>query len=417
MELRLPDAHALSELAGLVADGVAVDWDAAESSAPDDSVRELIRRLREVAAVGRAHAVSSLASVPEGAASNQSSLSPFESLPTTWGSLRVLAEIGRGRFGTVYRAWDPALAREVAFKVLRAPDTFATDDAASPRSDAELVVHEGRLMARIRHPNVVTIYGAQRLEGRTGIWMELIEGETLEAALQSGGTFAAADVAKVGVELCRALQAVHQAGLIHRDVKAQNVIRERSGRIVLGDFGTGRDLEDCERTPLIAGTPAYLAPEIFNRSVPTPQSDLYGLGVLLFHLATGGYPVQGRSFRDIRAAHAAGRRHALLTLRPDFPPQLAAVIECSIHPDPRRRVQRCRGDGSRSRRCRPLLKRSWNYFSSATGTQPTFSGEGVAGRYHRPRNGDCCRRVQTERITVRRIERENRWRWKGGCVS
>ena len=183
-------------------------------------------------------------------------------------------------------------------------------------ADGRLVVQEGRLMARVRHPNVATIYGAQRIDGRTGLWMELIDGPSLEAELAVRGPFAAADLARVGIELCRALGAVHRAGLVHRDVKAQNVLIEAGGRVVLGDFGTGHELRDVGEPRHLVGTPAYLAPEALSAGADTPQRDIYSLGVLLFHLATGGYPIQARTLTEIRAAHARGDRTPLRDHRP-----------------------------------------------------------------------------------------------------
>ena len=262
---------------------------------------------------------------------------PHVSLPSesTWGTLRVLEHVGCGRFGDVYRAWDPALDRDVALKILRPVDN---DDAAETQ-----VVEEGRLMARVRHPNVVSIYGAQRIGGVTGLWMEFVKGRTLAAELAERGTFSAEEIARVGVELCRALEAVHGAGLVHRDVKAQNVLRDEGGRIVLGDFGTGREVaEFSSSSGSLAGTPTYLAPELFDGQPISAQSDLYSLGVLLFYLATRKYPVPGRSLRELRDAHAQGRRTSLGSLRPDLPKRLVEVIETALDADPARRFDSAR---------------------------------------------------------------------------
>ena len=322
------------EAAAIIADGETPDWEALESTLTSDAERDMVRRLRVIAEIRSAHAARSFVESlsgddPSGTATDASA----RHLPagSRWGSLEILQPIGRGRFGTVYRAWDPSLDRDVALKLLR------RSDRPSGPSDA-LVVEEGRWMARVRHPNVVTIYGAQRIDGQTGLWMELVEGRTLEAELADRGPFDAAEVGKVGVELCRALTAVHQAGLVHRDVKTQNVLREAStGRVVLGDFGTGRELDEMGETAPIAGTPAYLAPEIFDGKPATPQSDLYSLGTLLFRLATKTFPIRGRSLREFRAAHADERRISIRELRPDLPARLALAIDRALDPDPGRR--------------------------------------------------------------------------------
>src|SRR5207248_1845014 len=135
---------------------------------------------------------------------------------------------------------------------------------------------EGRLLARIRHQNVITVHGVAVHEQRVGLWMELVRGETLEQLLQKRGPFSAREAALVGIDLCRALAAIHAAGLIHRDVKAQNVMREDGGRIVLMDLGTGREagaVGDAAAQDL-AGTPLYLAPEIFSGDRASERSDL-----------------------------------------------------------------------------------------------------------------------------------------------
>ena len=121
--------------------------------------------------------------------------------------------------------------------------------------------------------------------------MELVRGETLEEELRRRGSFSADDLLKVAADLCGAVEAVHAAGLLHRDIKAQNVIRAEDGRLVLMDFGTGSD--EGGSVPALAGTPAYLAPETLAGAAPTVESDVYALGVLLFHLATGAFPIGG----------------------------------------------------------------------------------------------------------------------------
>ena len=322
----------LSEAAAAVADGRTLDWDSLESGASHED-RLIIRRLRVIAEIGRSTIEMSLTgTISDPLSSWPSVTASLDLQPSTfWGSLRILGKIGAGRFGVVYRAWDPALDRDVALKILREADS---DEAA-----AKHVIEEGRLMARVRHPNVVTIHGAQRIAGTTGLWMEFVSGRSLAAELADTGTFEADELARVGIEISRALAAVHGAGLVHRDVKAQNVLRDTSGRVVLGDFGTGRELETSAPAGSLAGTPSHLAPELFASGTPTPCSDIYSLGVLLFHLATRAYPVVGRSLRDLADAHAQGRRTTLSSLRPDLPQPLTCAIEKALNPEPTGRFE------------------------------------------------------------------------------
>ena len=317
----LPAAR-IHELAEAIADGSTPDWDSARSNAADDNERESIEKLRAVSVVTSLLTKLTLGS--DRAHSGREPLSPG----ACWGDLRILEHVGHGRFGDVYRAWDAVLDRQVALKLL----TRSTQS-----DDPTDVIREGRLMARVRHPNVVAIHGAQRIGSTTGLWMEFVEGRTLAAELAERGPFDADALAQVATELCGALQAVHEAGLVHRDVKTQNVLRDRTGRIVLGDFGTGRDTADAARCGgALAGTPVYVAPEIFAGGPATAQTDLYSLGVLLFHLATGTFPVIGGSLRALKAAHGRGQRSTLRALRPDLPEVLVGAIDRALAPVSRR---------------------------------------------------------------------------------
>ncbi len=323
-----------TELAEAIADGRPLDWDSIELSTPDGEERLVVAHLRAISQIAELRIASDSVSASSAASrflsTTGATASPEGTAIGRWGLLQILERVGAGSFGDVYRAWDPTLDREVALKLLR---------RRANEPDDTLVVEEGRLMARVRHQNVVTIYGAQRIDGQTGLWMEFIRGRTLDAELRERGPFDVADLLRVGIELSRALAAVHAAGLVHRDVKAQNVMREEGGRLVLGDFGTGRELEDLASRERMAGTPAYLAPEIFSGAPATPQSDLYSLGALLFYLATGRHPVPGRSVRELREAHARGSHQSILEARSDLPRPLADVIDRALDPDLARRFK------------------------------------------------------------------------------
>lgn len=306
----IADDTRLAMLAGAILDGQPIDWDAADSST-QDADRPLLARLRQIAALAEAHRAD---------------------MPETWGPLRILERIGKGAFGEVYRAWDSRLDREVALKLLPADDHPGGDLSTS-------IIEEGRLLARLHHPNVVTIYGAERIQGRVGLWMEYITGQTLHQMVTAGRRFTPTEVVRIGREICSAAAAVHAAGLLHRDIKAQNVMMSGEGRVVLMDFGAGRDRADAERGG-IAGTPLYLAPEILARAGnASVQAEIYSIGVVLFFLLTGSYPVQGRNFPELRAAHQQGTRTTLKSLRPDLPRRLCLAVERAIDPDARRRYQ------------------------------------------------------------------------------
>src|SRR5262245_1858968 len=240
-----------------------------------------------------------------------------------WGDLRLISELGHGAYGVVYRAWDDSLAREVALKIIKPRD-------AAQRASMLL---EGQMMARVSHRNVVTVHRAQQIGDEVGLTMELIKGRHLAALVDHEGAMGAEEASVMGLSICQALAAVHGAGLLHRDVKAHNVMREAGGRIVLMDFGAGRQLSETQISDL-SGTPLYLAPELFAGHVASPASDLYSLGVLLFYLVTRKYPVEGRTLTEIMVRHKQGPRNVLSDLRPDLPTPFVQVINRALSPVP-----------------------------------------------------------------------------------
>jgi len=315
-----PDDKALA-IAARIADGSAIDWEAAGSDASDPDDRAVVDELKAIAGLATLHrAPSSWTS------------DATDSAGTPWGPLTITSKIDEGRFGQVYLAWDARLHRRVALKLLL---------AAAPASALSAhAIEEARLLARVRHPNVLAVYGAERIEERIGIWTEFIEGHTLEALVTERGPMPSADVVTVGLDLCRALAAVHAAGLLHRDIKAQNVMREIGGRIVLMDFGTVHDLEARPASAGdLSGTPLYLAPEILGGAPATPATDVYALAVLLFRMLTGKYPVPGKTLDEVRAAHQRGNAARLRDARPDVMPALAAAIDRGLAPDPSKRYE------------------------------------------------------------------------------
>ena len=305
----------LEGVASAILDDAPIDWAEVElRSEPGD--RSLIEQLKLLATL---RTVARTADPPE------------TSTLDSWGHLQVFERVGSGAFGDVYRAWDPRLDREVALKLLPIDST-----AGDSRKSA--IIEEGRLLARVRHPNVVTLYGAERIGEQIGLWMELVKGRSLEDVLGEGRQFTFKEVVDLGVQLCNAVSAVHGAGLIHRDIKAQNVMLADDGRLVLMDFGTGRELAGEAETS-VAGTPLYLAPEVLAGENATVQSDIYSTGVLLYRLLTRSFPVHASGLADLRRAHSHGERIQVRSARPGVPSRLARAIERAIDPQPDRRYE------------------------------------------------------------------------------
>ncbi len=305
-----------AHLVEAIVDGRSID---VVPSLDDDRTLSQLRVLLEIARVHReALTVDGVAGASVGAA-------PPVSLghsTSRWAHLHLLESIGHGSSGMVYRAWDSRLAREVALKLMPAGGTSTSSTLV-----------EARRLARIHHPHVVSVYGADQIDGRVGVWMELLRGRTLHDVVRAQGPLSAREAALLGADVCSALAAVHGAGLLHRDIKAQNVVREHGGRIVLMDLGAGREMADDPSLDL-AGTPLYMAPELFVGGPATVRSDIYSLGVLLFFLTTGSVPVVASTLTEIRRAHEQGPRKSLRDLRPDLSRAFVETVDRAIGPDP-----------------------------------------------------------------------------------
>jgi serine/threonine protein kinase/Tfp pilus assembly protein PilF len=245
----------------------------------------------------------------------------------TWGSFSLTARVGFGGFGEVYRAWDPHLQREVALKLL-------LPGVATGEAEYETMLREARALASVRHPNVVPVYGIDRHDGRVGFWTDFVRGRTLSVLAGEQGTFGAREAALIGLDVARALSAVHRAGMLHRDIKAENVMREEGGRILLMDFGLTA-LE--QRQTNIAGTPNYMAPELFEGGRATVATDIYAMGVLLYFLVAGDYPARLSGLTTKEALDSFPARRPLMDLRPDLPESLLRTVSTAMEMDPAKR--------------------------------------------------------------------------------
>lgn len=318
-----------------VADRQPIDWDAlvaelhAAHASPDEiQAFSLLRLLDDVALVH-----TSFQSGPVTSDDDEGTIPADDPVVDdtleSWGRYLLDHKVGRGGFGSVYRAWDPVLEMAVAIKILH-----------RRFSDARLkerLLHEGRALAQVKHPNVVQVLNVEQHDGRFGLVMEFVSGETLDALVATQGKLNDREAVVIGEDVCRALVAVHAKGLIHRDVKARNIIRERAGRIVLMDFGAGMSTKSVQVEGRAAGTPLYMAPENLRGQPATVASDVYSVGVLLFFLVTERHPYEGASVEDIRNAQSRGRPQSLVGLRPDLPLSFVRVVERALAVDPARR--------------------------------------------------------------------------------
>ena len=317
-----PEPGVLGSLAASVADGTPVDWSHIEADiAPRE--RRLVPHLRLVESIA-----SLYRSIP---ALDETAPDIVPSGPR-WGRLVMLERIGQGMSCEVYRAFDTDLYRHVALKLLH-------EEGQAARVAHDRILQEARRLARVRHSHVVQVLGAEQHNDRVGLWMELVVGESLDRIVKARGTFGAREGSVIGQDICSALASVHAAGLLHRDVKAQNVMREAGGRIVLMDFGTGEELFRDRGTARIVGTPLYLAPEILDGKSASIQSDLYSVGVLLFYLVTGEFPVTASNIEQLAAAHRQRQLRRLRDVRPDLPSPFVKVIDRALEHEPAARFQ------------------------------------------------------------------------------
>ena len=213
-----------------------------------------------------------------------------------WGHLRVIEKIGEGSFGEVFRAYDGILDRDVALKLLKT--------GQQRPFQSQLFLHEARQLAMVRHPNVLAVHGAAVHEGRPGLWSDLIEGDTLADSSDFLDAASQDDWLDLVESLCRGLQAVHEAGLLHGDVKPSNIMRDRSEHWVLMDFGASLDRKPEQGGPAMAsGTPLYMAPEAVLGQRPSTKADLYALGATIYRVITGQPVHAAKDWETLRALH------------------------------------------------------------------------------------------------------------------
>lgn len=257
------------------------------------------------------------------------------------GRYELLSLVGAGAYGSVYRALDIELEEPVAIKVLR-PEQLAQPNAL------QRFRKEVRLARRVSHPNVARTYDIGRHQGELFLTMEFIEGQPLTALCPIGttatGLLPRSVASEIGSRLCAGLGALHEAGIVHQDMKTDNVLVSRDGRVAITDFGIASALTDpecnlCAGSP-ISGTPAYMSPEQargYGR-IDT-RSDLYAVGVMLFQMFTGRLPFVGESSMAITLARLYEDPSDPRKLRPDLGDGLAAVILRCLRREPAERFQ------------------------------------------------------------------------------
>jgi serine/threonine protein kinase len=246
---------------------------------------------------------------------------------------RVTEQVGRGGMGTVYRAIDETLHREVAIKVL---NTELNDPSVARRFRAEAVT-----VARLNHPGIATIYELVQHEGQWLMVMEFVRGETLEHLSTRKGPLPVEEAADLCMQTLSALAHAHSLGVVHRDLKPANLMVTSSGTVKIMDFGIARvaGSEHLTSAGFMMGTPAYMAPEQVMGHEIDARTDLYATGVVLYHLASGRLPFKGDTPMEMAQSRMTDEPTPVRTFRNELPPWLGQVLEISLEREPERRFQ------------------------------------------------------------------------------
>jgi serine/threonine protein kinase len=215
-------------------------------------------------------------------------------VPTKIGRYEIVAELGRGAMGVVYRAKDPAIGRIVALKTLRLDNSAISHDELVKRFQ-----QEARAAGALNHRNIVTIYDAGESEETFYIAMEYLEGQTLAELLRKQRTLHPDTVAEIGQQVCAGLAYAHQHGVVHRDIKPANIMITNDSVAKIMDFGIAKVEASLTMTGQVVGTPDYMSPEQVKGNRLDGRSDLFSLGVILYEMATGERPFVGQSVTTI----------------------------------------------------------------------------------------------------------------------
>jgi serine/threonine protein kinase len=245
------------------------------------------------------------------------------------GRYEVEELVGHGGMSSVYKARDSLLERNVALKILH--EQYNADD-----DFVERFKREARSVAQLQHPNIVTVIDRGEADDRQFIVFEYIEGENLKELVVRKGRLDVREALEVALEVARGLAFAHSQGLVHRDVKPQNVLLNGDGRAKVTDFGIARsvDVDGMTQTGTVLGTSNYIAPEQASGQPVDAQTDVYALGVVLYELLAGEVPFPGESFVAVAMKHVHEPPPNLLDLRRDVPLRVAAAVDRALEKDP-----------------------------------------------------------------------------------
>jgi serine/threonine-protein kinase len=248
---------------------------------------------------------------------------------------RLLSPIGAGGMAVVYKAQDLALGRLVAVKILREPLTGDPDFLARFQQEA-------RAAANLAHPNIVTVHDFGRDGGRNYIVMEFIEGKDLKTLIKEGSPFKVERALDLAIQICAGIGYAHRAGLVHCDVKPQNILVTADGRVKVTDFGIAKalaTLQPGETTDVVWGSPQYYSPEQAAGEAPTPASDVYSIGVVTYEMLAGRLPFVASTQQALAMMHLRDEPPRLTLFNPALPETLERIVHKVLAKEPAARYR------------------------------------------------------------------------------
>jgi predicted Ser/Thr protein kinase len=247
------------------------------------------------------------------------------------GRYRIIALLGRGGMGEVYRADDLTLGQPVALK-------FLPEEASKDETLLERFRNEVRLSRRVSHPNVCRVYDVGEVDGHTFFTMEYVDGEDLASLLRRIGRLPADKALEIARQLCAGLAAAHAKGVLHRDLKPANIMLDGRGQVVVTDFGLAGLVDQIPGSDVRSGTPAYMAPEQLEGKEVNTKSDIYSLGLVLYEIFTGKRAFSVESLPELVRARSESAPSKPSTLVKDLDPAVERVILRCLEPDPANRM-------------------------------------------------------------------------------
>ncbi len=284
---------------------------------------------------------------------------------TRLGPYEIIAPLGAGGMGEVYRARDPRLKRDIAIKVL-------PDDVASAPERLARLEREATTVAGLNHPNIVTLFSIEEVAGTRFLTMELVEGRSLDQSVTPAG-LPASRVIELGIAMADALTAAHEKGVVHRDLKPANVMLTKDGRVKVLDFGLAKlatpdsNAELTSAAPMttpmsndghVVGTVPYMAPEQVRGEAVDARTDLFALGIVLYELLAGRRPFAGSNAIVVSAAILNETPEPLSRVRTDLPGDLERIVNRCLEKNPRERIQSALDVSNELRRLRKQLERN-----------------------------------------------------------